>query len=159
LADKIRKALDKPIDANYKDKPFTDVLKEFEKHLQGIPFRRGTQDPAGNMDLNLGQVPLGTAIQAYTDLMPHIRFVVRDYGILMATKNNLPPGAVELYNFWKSDAGKAEKKPDAADELLNWMIDDANARLEELKRARDQDDRPQPPARGKIKAYDSKAEL
>jgi hypothetical protein len=115
LADKIRKALDKPIEANYKDKPLSDVLKDFEKHLDGIPFRKGSQDPAGNMDLNLGQVPLGTAIQAYTDLMPHIRFVVRDYGILMAAKNNLPPGAVDLYDFWKSDLNKEKSKRESSE--------------------------------------------
>src|SRR5437899_2261154 len=39
LAEKIRKALDTPIDASFKDKPCGDVLKEIEKKLEGVPVR------------------------------------------------------------------------------------------------------------------------
>jgi hypothetical protein len=115
MADKIRRALDKPIDANYKDKPLNEVLKEIERHLEGIPMRSTVGDISGKMDLNLGRVPLGAVIQAYTDLVPNARFVVRDYGILFTGTGQLPPDAVELHDFWKSDAGK-EKPKDGASE-------------------------------------------
>jgi hypothetical protein len=116
LAEKIRKALDKPIEANYKDKLLTDVMKEFEKHLDGVPFRVMHPFPGSpKMDLNLGQVPLGTAIQAFNDLTPYLRFVVRDYGVLVTEKRNLPPGAVDLYDFWKSNANKEKPKGDSGE--------------------------------------------
>jgi hypothetical protein len=110
LAQRIRKALDKQITADYKGKSLGEVLNEFGKLLDGIPFRVAAKVPAGNMDLNLGQVPLGTAIQAFNDLTPETRFVVRDYGILVTAKEFLPPGAIELHDFWKSDAGKERPK-------------------------------------------------
>lgn len=116
LADKIRKALDKPIEANYKDKLLADVMKDFEKHLEGIPFRVLYQFPGSSkMDLNMGQVPLGTAIQSFNDLTPQLRFVVRDYGILVTEKGNLPPGAVDLYDFWKSSSGKEKPKGESGE--------------------------------------------
>jgi hypothetical protein len=113
LADKIRKALDKPIDANYKDKSLTDVLKEIQKHFDGIPVRV-TQGaiPQGKMDLDLGKVTLGAAIQAFNDLAPESRFVVREYGILFTHKDFLPPNAVLLHDFWKSEMGKEKPKKD-----------------------------------------------
>jgi hypothetical protein len=117
MADKIRKALDKPIDANYKDKPLNEVLKEIEKHLEGIPLR-GTNSsvPGTKMDLNLGRVSLGAAIQAFSDLVPDARFVVREYGILFTHKDLLPPDAVLLHDFWKRDTAK-EKSKDVASEV------------------------------------------
>jgi hypothetical protein len=115
MAERIRKALDKQITADYKGKPFAEMLKEFEKHMEGIPFRNAYPfQPLPTMDVNLGQVPLGTAIQALNDLNPYIRFVVRDYGILVTAKDRLPPGAVELYDFWKSDAGKEKPKAEVS---------------------------------------------
>jgi len=107
MAERIRKALDTPINGDYKGKPFAEVLKDFEKHLDGIAFRITVQPvPQGQMDINLGQVPLGSAIQAVNDILADHRFVVRDYGILFTRKDWLPPGALLLHDFWKSDAGK-----------------------------------------------------
>jgi hypothetical protein len=106
MAERIRKALDSPVNGDYKGKPFTDVFKDFEKHLDGIAFRVVQDPPKGKMDINLGQVPLGSAIQAVNDILADHRFVVRDYGILFTRKDWLPPGALLLHDFWKSDAGK-----------------------------------------------------
>jgi len=113
MAERIRKALDTPINGDYKGKPFAEVLKDFEKHLDGIAFRITVQPvPQGQMDINLGQVPLGSAIQAVNDILADHRFVVRDYGILFTRKDWLPPGALLLHDFWKSEPSKEKPKSD-----------------------------------------------
>jgi hypothetical protein len=109
MAERIRKALDAPINGDYKGKTFAEVFKDFEKKLDGIAFRNVQGPPAGQMDINLGQVPLGSAIQAVNDVLADYRFVVRDYGILFTHRDMLPPGALLLHDFWKSDAGKEKQ--------------------------------------------------
>ena len=111
MAERIRKALDTPINGDYKGKPIAEIIKDFEKKLDGIAFRVAISPiPDRQMDINLGQVPLGSAIQAINDIIPDHRFVVRDYGILFTRKDWLPPGALLLHDFWKSDAGKDKPK-------------------------------------------------
>lgn len=102
LAERIRKALDTRIDGNYKGKALHEVLADLEKKFDGIPVRDHVRPPEGKMDIDLGQVPLGAALQALNDLAPDLRFVVRDYGVLVTNKDLLPPGAVLLHDFWKS---------------------------------------------------------
>jgi hypothetical protein len=115
MAERIRKAMDTPINGDYKGKPFDEVLKDFEKRFDGIAFRIVQTPPKGQMDINLGQVPLGSAIQAVNDILAEYRFVVRDYGILFTHKDWLPPGALLLHDFWKSDAGKEKLKGERSD--------------------------------------------
>jgi len=112
IAERIRKALDTPINGDYKGKHFGEVFKDFEKKLDGIAFRIVVSPwPApGQMDINLGQVPLGSAIQAVNDVLSDYRFVVRDYGILFTHKDMLPPGPLLLHDFWKSDVGREKPK-------------------------------------------------
>jgi hypothetical protein len=63
------------------------------------------------VNLHLKQVPLGAALQALEDTFDadnrieinHMRFVVRDYGILVTTRDKLPQGATLLHDFWKKN--------------------------------------------------------
>jgi hypothetical protein len=112
MAERIRKALDATVNGDYKDKQFAEVFKEFEKHFDGIAFRVVQDPPKGRMDINLGQVPLGSAIQAVNDILGEYRFVVRDYGILFTHRDMLPPGALLLHDFWKSEPSKEKPKAD-----------------------------------------------
>lgn len=110
IADKIRKTLDTPIKADFRNKSIESVIDELRKHLGVTLHAPRLSAQSIGPDFDLGEVPLGVAIQALTDLFPHTHFVVRDYGILYTSRDALPPGAIELYDFWKSGAGKSESE-------------------------------------------------
>jgi hypothetical protein len=59
------------------------------------------------------EVPLGAALQALEDLIPGLRFTVRDYGVLVTVGNRIPDGGVRVHDFWKHKPAekKAEEKP------------------------------------------------
>ena len=62
---------------------------------------------------------MGAALQALEDSLPTLRFVARDYGILVAWERDLPPGAIRVYDVWK---GKREEKPKTeTKELAEWV--------------------------------------
>jgi hypothetical protein len=50
-------------------------------------------------------VPFGAVAQWFEDNF-NVRFVVRDYGIVIVDPKNIPPGATFLHDFWKSEKSK-----------------------------------------------------
>jgi hypothetical protein len=109
VPEKIRKALDKPISVDYKNKPFADVVQDIQG-MSGISFRNQVSDryKEGNppITLKFQELPLRAVLQAIQDEYPdnvpgaeHLRFVVREYGILVTFQNKLPPGAILATEF------------------------------------------------------------
>ena len=122
-ADRIRAALDKPFtyEAKGRGPRIGEVilaLKDaFEKDNPGLLINvnsfdkfRGDEDsplPASRFD----HVSFGAALEWIEDTLPGCRVVVRDYGIVLAPKDQLPPGAPLLHDFWKgADAGQPETR-------------------------------------------------
>lgn len=118
IADKIRKALDVPVDVKVENAPLTEVLDFLADRLEGqLAFR--VVDPQQGLTilkltLNFKQMPAGAVLQAITDELPVVAFVVRDYGILVKESDKLPPGAVLLHDFWKSGVDKAKLKAEGS---------------------------------------------
>ncbi len=112
MADKIRKALNTPVKLEVDSAPLADVLAALGDKT-GVSFH--IKDTTGGISdqqvrLRLKEaVPLAAALQAIGDFLPDARFVVRDYGILVADQNDLPHGAVLVENFWKAE--QAKEKP------------------------------------------------
>ena len=52
---------------------------------------------------------MGAVLQAIQDTVPDLRFVVRDYGVLVTSEDQLPPRAILVEDFWKADGGKKTK--------------------------------------------------
>jgi hypothetical protein len=118
MAEKIRKAMDTPIKVAYKGQTASEILKDLEQKAQGIRFfNPGVRIDSGKpIDLELGEVPLGAAFQAFLDFIsPGVRFVVREYGILVTPKDFLPADAVLLHDFWKGDLRSDQAKNPPAD--------------------------------------------
>jgi hypothetical protein len=122
MAERIRKALDTPVTAETTGAPLAEVLGAFERHAPGVTFR--ILDSNGldlsNTPINLrlnGRVPLGAALQAVQDSLgaEQVGFVVRDYGILVAPKDRIPPGAVSVERFWKAGHAQDHAKDAATD--------------------------------------------
>jgi hypothetical protein len=114
MAEKIRKALDTPIKADYRNVPAGDILKHFKEKAPGVPFLVNIGTTEGTpVTLKLDEpVPLGAAMQALGDTLPGLSFAVREYGILVTLNRALPAGAVPLHDFWKGTAG-ADGDPSA----------------------------------------------
>jgi hypothetical protein len=110
IADKLRKALDRPVTLKVEKSPLGEVLEHLQDKVQGISFHvvDGKQGHIKNhpVSVDLKEVPLGAAIQAIQDTIPNLRFVVRDYGVLVTWQEQLPPRALLLEDFWKGDKGE-----------------------------------------------------
>jgi hypothetical protein len=107
MAEKIRKALDRPVKLQFRGDPLEDVLTQLSE-TSSIPLLNNVPEEVrrAGVKIHLSQeVPLGGAFQALEDTFP-IRFGVREYGLLVAEK--LPPDVIPVHVFWKDDA---QKKP------------------------------------------------
>lgn len=112
-ADRIRTALDKPFTYDCKEKATGEVLRDMNKAFQaaspGLLIKDGTNlgDGAGPaLTAHFDQMPFGAALEWVEDSLTGsevgtYRVVVRDYGVVMAPQDELPPGAPLLVNFWK----------------------------------------------------------
>jgi hypothetical protein len=110
IAAKLKKALDTPVTLKVENSPLPDVLEFLELKIKGVSFRL-VEDKQGelkkeSLTLDLKEVPLGAVIQAIQDSIPNLRFAVRDYGVLVTSEKRLPPHAVLVEDFWKSNTGK-----------------------------------------------------
>ncbi len=102
MADRIRKGLDTPVGVQYKDKPLTEVLKDLEKQVPGVPFvpHLGSHQEV-KVTVELAErVPLAAALQALEDISG-IRFGIREYGILAFGPTRAVDGWVSPQDFWK----------------------------------------------------------
>jgi hypothetical protein len=108
VTDKLRKALDQPVTIMATDQPLSHVLKLIrdanpDVHIQ---FPR-TLNLEGKVTVRLENIPLGAAMQLLEDMVPDLRVVVRDYGLLLVKEDSLPPRALLLEDFWKGGKPKA----------------------------------------------------
>ena len=56
-------------------------------------------------------MPFGAALEWMEDAIPGNCFVVRDYGLVIVPKDQLPPGAPLLHDFWKGAKIEAKDQP------------------------------------------------
>jgi hypothetical protein len=106
MADKIRKALDRPITLEVNGAPASALLQAIreaapELHIQVPPEIELRQ----KVTVLLEKVSLGAALQLLEDVLPGHRIVVRDYGLLLAREDRIPSGALTLQEF-QTGAGK-----------------------------------------------------
>jgi hypothetical protein len=119
-AERIRRALDTPVKADYSDMSVIRLLRDYEK-TYGLTFiirlvQNGLSDGDRKVDLHLDEQPLGAVFQAISDATGLV-FIVRDYGILVLdprSPGGLPPNALRLEDFWKahSPSSRPAPKPD-----------------------------------------------
>jgi len=111
IVDKVRKALDTKVTVDYRNKHVSEILEDLKKRAPGLSIH----DLSGisNLQISLqidGQVPLRTVLELLEDtcsvLFPlqgdppgRRSFVLRDYGLLFAPNESLPPGAVHISNL------------------------------------------------------------
>jgi hypothetical protein len=110
LSEKIRAALDKEVRLNYSNADLDDVIKGLQE-MSGVTIQvvRSPGEQPGKVTARLEGISFGAALQWLEDVLPNARVVVREYGLLIAPKERVPPGAVLLNDFWKG-AGKDKPK-------------------------------------------------
>lgn len=112
MADRIRAALDKPVKLGAKGArvEFDDALEVFKKDAGlDVPVRNGFRtSPVTSLGEEL---PVGAWFQMFADANPDLRFVVREYGLLVTRKESTPPDAISVFDFWRQKpAAKEEPK-------------------------------------------------
>jgi hypothetical protein len=111
MADKVRAALDRRVSFSFKGDSARTVLAALQKKAGGIHIgavRVNNDEWSTNVTAELTDVPFGGALQLLADKLPDYRIVVREYGLLIAPKDRVPPGAVPLHEFWRG-GGSADK--------------------------------------------------
>jgi hypothetical protein len=84
------------------------VFRLVHQHKEAIPIRMMNKtDDAVYQDNLQGQIQIGALIQAIEDGdEKNLAIVVRDYGLLVTTKDRVPEGAVRALDLWKANDGK-----------------------------------------------------
>jgi hypothetical protein len=114
-AENTRIALEKKINVNLKNMSPKQIVADLAMHVKEIALvdNINAKDLPG-VTLELEGATVCGVMQALEDLAPGLRFTVRDYGILVTYKAELPVEALSVHDFLKSDAGKEKPKGDAA---------------------------------------------
>jgi len=139
MAERIRKALETPVKASYKNMKLLEVFKDLEKKAPGLSLRYGSNIENIGVDMRFEEaLPVSAILQAFADDF-HLLFVVRDYGILVVNLGQAkpPPGAMTVEEFLRQkpadeppgNIGLFKDKP-----TLNWP---QSLRGEAFKEARE----------------------
>jgi hypothetical protein len=116
MMDRVKRMLDKEVELNSRESAAPDALKAVLDQAGGdIPLRDTlpANQHVGTVTLK-GKLPVGAWIQAVEDSDPELRVVVRDYGLLVTTRDRVPEGALRVQDLWKGNY--AEVKPKKVDE-------------------------------------------
>jgi hypothetical protein len=108
-ADRIRAALDKPFSLDVKEANLSEVIANvstaFQKANPGLlikcNFTQGQLDEKP-ISVKFDQMPFGAVLVWIEDSAPNSLVVVRDYGLVIAPNDQLPPGAPSLHDFWNA---------------------------------------------------------
>lgn len=106
--DRMRKALDTTIKLDYHDATLENVLADFRKSAKGVNFivnekAKSLGIEGRTFSVNMSEpVTLGAALQWFED-QTGLKFVIREYGIVVAPPANLPPGAIGAVESWRGD--------------------------------------------------------
>jgi hypothetical protein len=112
LAEKIRKALDN----RYRPKVQGAINGEVALDLlrtgaPGVNIQANVKNLTATADAQLTEdIPLGAWFQWAEDQF-NWRFIIRDYGIVVTDRDNVPPGAVPLLEFWRKKPGQGSSAP------------------------------------------------
>jgi hypothetical protein len=101
-----------PITLSFVDTPLDDVLS-FLSDAAGMKFsvqrpalEESGLDPTIPISLSTNEVPLRAALQGFEDAYPDLQFVLRDYGVLLTTKEYADSvGYLPVLEIGKESAG------------------------------------------------------
>jgi hypothetical protein len=137
IADRLRKAMAKKATFALKERTPRDFLDAIKEVMGGLHVQANVKDEGWvhkKMNVTLTDVPLSVAFQLLEDSVDGHRIVVRDYGLLIAPADKLPPNAVTLADFLRPAPTK-EKGPTettARPEAVEGLVTEVNNNLLKL---------------------------
>jgi len=110
MMDRVKKLLDQEVTLDLASPPGDALKALLEGAKSDIPVRElwGAAAPSGIVNVR-GKLSVGAWIQAIEDSDPEIRVVVRDYGILLTTRDRLPEGALRVQDLWKGNYAELKR--------------------------------------------------
>jgi hypothetical protein len=111
LADKVRAALEAPIKGEFRDSRPSEVIEWLTSPFKGINIHITAKIPDNTkVTIKLTDpIPTGAALQWLEDELGLV-CILRDYGIVIAARDRVPPGATPLLDYWKKSRA-SESKP------------------------------------------------
>jgi hypothetical protein len=113
MNEKLHLALDKTFDFTPGDGMTPQEVLDFLVDKFQIPITlkdRQAKFAEGDLAVSFKAVSLGAVLQWMEDSLPDSRFVVRDYGLVLMRRDQVPPGALLLRDFWKTKPKPREEK-------------------------------------------------
>jgi hypothetical protein len=93
IVEKMKIAQEKPIKLEFTDQPLVDIMAYLTEKtgvmfsLQGQALESASIPREQPITLRTNEVPLRAALQAFEDANPELQFVLRDYGVLVTSKD------------------------------------------------------------------------
>jgi hypothetical protein len=101
VAEKIRKAFDRPISVSFENRRVTEIVDVLSKDT-GLVIKlteaSGVRVPE-KLTVRFENLPFGAVLQLLEDSLPYYTIVVRDYGLLITHCQSVPPGALSVQEF------------------------------------------------------------
>jgi hypothetical protein len=109
LAEKVREALDTPIKVSFEEATPGDIIEYLRRHVEHVNLHVTAKVPNKPISLKLGtEISVGAFLQWLEDEFGW-RCVLRDYGIVIAERDRIPPGATPVLEFWKKSKSSESK--------------------------------------------------
>jgi len=114
MFDRVKKLLDQELQWKVENADISSALKWLLQAAKtDIPLRDMLGREGSEAAITLqGTMSVGAWIQAIEDTDPKVRVVVRDYGLLLTTRDRVPETAMWVQDVWKGRYAEL-KKPDA----------------------------------------------
>jgi hypothetical protein len=108
LPDAVRKALDTKVTVEFQDAPAAEVIAHLQDLIQGVNLHLAANANIKERKMTLRlkeKVPVAGVLQWLEDAF-EVKCVLRDYGIVVADRNVVPPGAILLLDAWRKQPSK-----------------------------------------------------
>jgi hypothetical protein len=108
LPETVRKALDAKVTVEFQDAPASDVIEHLQDLIQGVNLHLASNANIKDRKMTLRlkeKVPVAGVLQWLEDALD-VKCVLRDYGIVVADRNAIPPGATLLLDAWRKQPAK-----------------------------------------------------
>jgi Outer membrane efflux protein len=113
MMDRVKKLLDQEVKLELDNSNVPDAVDAVMLAAKSdVPVRALFVNLANHTVSLRGNMAVGAWLQAIEDSDPAIRIVVRDYGLLVASRDRLPQGALGVHDLWKGNYVEV-KKPEA----------------------------------------------
>ena len=111
MTDRVKKLLDQEVQFSAGQNSVEEALRMLLNSANAdisLHSLLGPKGGAPSVTLK-GKMTVGACIQAIEDTDPEVRVLVRDYGLLLTTRDKTPEGALRVQDVWKGNYAPSKK--------------------------------------------------